>query len=244
MIWKRGTLALHPDCHHAGKRSFIFRGADLMYSHRLAPVLVMPPAELPVSLEEMKAHLNIDFSDKDATIRSQIAAATAYLDAYNGILGQALISQTWKQSYGAFPSGSFCHDHNGLTQGVLRLPLHPIISITSIKSTDTSGVEQTLDPAQYQLLEDVLGFFVAPASSGFTGWPSTQWQPDAVRATFVAGYGAAAAVPETIKQIIRMLVANWFENREAVAVGSSSSAPSILPYGAEDLIRSQRRIFC
>jgi len=41
-------------------------------------------------------------------------------------------------------------------------------------------------------------------------------QAATVKVNYVAGYGAATAVPQTIKQAMLMLIAHWFENREAV----------------------------
>lgn len=46
-------------------------------------------------------------------------------------------------------------------------------------------------------------------------WPSTQDDINAVQADFVAGYGAASAVPENAKSAIKMMVADLYEHREA-----------------------------
>lgn len=77
----------------------------------LAPVRVTPPAEPPVSLEEAKAHLRVDFGDDDLYVAGLIEAATAHLDGWSGILGRALVTQTWRQDLCGFPR-----------DGVIRLP--------------------------------------------------------------------------------------------------------------------------
>jgi hypothetical protein len=53
----------------------------------------------------------------------------------------------------------------------------------------------------------------------------------------VAGYGAAAAVPEGIKQIIRMKAAHWYENREASIVGVSAMSTPLAVERLENLYK-------
>jgi uncharacterized phiE125 gp8 family phage protein len=99
----------------------------------LKPVQVVAPLVEPISLEQARAHLRIDRYDEDALIASLIAAATAHLDGWSGILGRALINQTWSQKFPRFPS-----------RAVLGLALAPVQSIVSITYFDADNVEQTL----------------------------------------------------------------------------------------------------
>lgn len=47
-------------------------------------------------------------------------------------------------------------------------------------------------------------------------WPQALYVPNAVQIHFTAGFSAdASGVPDTIKTAIKMLVNNWYENREA-----------------------------
>ncbi|MFC4625430.1 head-tail connector protein, partial [Daeguia caeni] len=162
----------------------------------LAPVRTVAPATMPVSLNEAKAHLRVDHDDQDDLISAQIRAATAYLDGYAGILGQALITQTWRQEFGRFA------DH-------LPLPLAPVIAIVSISYFDTGNVVQTLDAGVYDLFADARGAHVAlrPGQS----WPATFRRADAVSIIFTAGYGAVADVPEPIRQAILLIVQRLFD---------------------------------
>lgn len=61
----------------------------------MTPVLVSPPASLPVTLAEAKAHCRVDHDDEDALIEAYIAAAVAHLDGWRGVLGRAIMPQTW-----------------------------------------------------------------------------------------------------------------------------------------------------
>ncbi|RWK12530.1 head-tail connector protein [Mesorhizobium sp.] len=188
----------------------------------LAPVRTVAPAEAPVSLDEMKLHLHAG-DDEDTLIQAYIDAATAHLDGYTGIIGRALVTQTWQQDFSGF-------SHS------LRLPLGPLESVSSVTYYDGSNVQQTLATSVYDKFTDALGPHVGlkPGQS----WPSTYTRPDAVRVTFVAGEDVAD-VPAPIKVAIMLLAANWYENRESVTLGS---IPSEMPMGVAALIAPYRRV--
>lgn len=57
-------------------------------------------------------------------------------------------------------------------------------------------------------------------------WPVVMFVPNAVQIHFTAGYGSAADVPSALKVAIKMLVANWYENREAAAQGVFGEIPN------------------
>lgn len=107
------------------------------------------------------------------------------------------MTQTWDLVLDAFPAGE------------IRLPLPPLQSVTSVTYTDTDGASQTLDAGQYTV--DTANARIVPVSS----WPSTKAVPAAVVIRYVCGYGAAAAVPASIKAAILLLTGDLFENREA-----------------------------
>ena len=65
----------------------------------MTPILITPATADVVSLDDMKAHLRVDHSDEDALIASLTAAAVAHLDGYSGILGRAIMPQTWAQEW-------------------------------------------------------------------------------------------------------------------------------------------------
>lgn len=59
------------------------------------PYIITPPASLPVTLTDMKAHLRTVHDDDDADIEAKIAGAVATLDAWGGMLGRCIMPQTW-----------------------------------------------------------------------------------------------------------------------------------------------------
>ena len=194
----------------------------------LKPVLVTPPAaDKPlVSLAEAKAQCRVDHDVDDRLLEMLVAVATAWLDGYSGVLGRALINQTWRLPLSYWPA---CQ---------IRLPLAPVSTIASIKYFDAANVEQTLDPANYSLIEDAL----SPAArwTSTASFPSLFERPDAISVNFVAGYGAAASdVPAAIVHAAKMIIAHLYENREHAIVGTSAQA---VPFGADVLIAPFRRV--
>jgi uncharacterized phiE125 gp8 family phage protein len=193
------------------------------------PVLVTPPTIKPVSLTEAKAWLDIGYTDKDTVIGALIGAATAHLDGWTGILGRCLCEQTWRQDFNDFRS-------------CLRLPLFPVISITSVKYTDTNGAEQPIATENYTLKHDDLGAYIEFTSS--YSFPSLNSESAAVRVTYLAGYADIAGTPKTssvpddIKNAIALLVRHWFDNPGAVVVGVTAQQ---LPQGVDALLAKYRR---
>jgi uncharacterized phiE125 gp8 family phage protein len=165
----------------------------------LAPVRTVAPAEMPVTLAEAKAHLRIDHNDQDDLISSQIKAATAYLDGYSGIIGRALVTQTWRQDFGRFANR-------------LPLPVAPVTAIVSISHFDVGNVQQVVDPSGYDLFADAHGAYVALQPGKV--WPATFRRIDAVSVTFTAGYGSAADVPAPIRQAILLIVQRLFDGAD------------------------------
>ncbi len=56
---------------------------------------------------------------------------------------------------------------------------------------------------------------------------------------YVAGHGAAADVPADLKQALLVLVAHWFEHRDAVIVAGSGA---VVPPGFERLLAPYRQV--
>jgi len=180
-------------------------------------LLVTAPAEEPVLLSEAKAHLRVDGGDEDTLITSLIVAARVQAET---LTGRALITQTWDWYADSFPDCT------------IVLPLPMLQSVTHIKYNDSAGDLQTLSTALYQVDATSPCGRVMPAF-GQT-WPVTREQFNAVNIRFVAGYGAASAVPQTIKQWMLLKIAELFEQREASqerpAVGLSFVDRLLDPY--------------
>lgn len=187
-----------------------------------APVRTSAPATTPVSLTEVKAHCRVDGTDSDAVLTILLNAAVDHLDGWTGILGRALVTQTWRQDYCAFFTP-------------LRLAVGPVASVTSVTYYDADNVQQTLADTVYALRYDALGAHIDLKVDQV--WPGIYARADAISVTYVAGT-AAADVPASIKAAILLLVSHWNENREAVTEGAMSE----LPLGVDRLIGTHRRI--
>jgi uncharacterized phiE125 gp8 family phage protein len=191
----------------------------------LSPVRIAAPTEAVLSLPEAKRHLRVDDEDveEDDLIKAYVAAATQYLDGWGGVLGQALVTQTWRVDARLWPCG------------VWRLPLGPVQQIVSVNYRDAANAPQTLDAGGYALFADALGPYVEWSRS--LSLPALYDRGDAASVSFIAGYGGAAAVPENVKQIVRFLVGHWFNSREAVNVGNIVSK---IPMAADALIAAAK----
>jgi len=189
-------------------------------------ILVTPPADFPVTLEEVKEHIHVDHNDEDARILDFIKAATERLDGRDGSLGRCLITQTWKWLVDRYASE-------------ITIPLPPCRSIDAITYLDTAGVIQTLDPGDYQAfaLGAVEGTRIRPAYG--KSWPIIRNMPEAVAITFTAGFGDAPEdIPEPIRTNIKMRVGHLFEHRESVTMGSGFITET--PDGADDFVRDYK----
>jgi uncharacterized phiE125 gp8 family phage protein len=195
-----------------------------------------PPAADIMTLAEARAQIRLDATGSpashpdDTLVQGLIAAVTDYLDGYDGILGRALITQTWVMKLDRFPA-SGC---------AARLPLAPLQSIDSITYVDADGATQTLASSVYQVTGAGAGggghFRLAYNQS----WPSVRDQAEAVSVTFTCGYGDAATdVPAILRHAAKMLIAHFYENREEVIAGNGLTVNE-LPMGARSIISMMR----
>jgi uncharacterized phiE125 gp8 family phage protein len=217
-----------------------------------SPVLITPPAVLPVTLDEAKEHLRVAIYDEDGAvfagdddtlIEAFIGGAVSHLDGWTGILGRCLVEQTWRMDFDAF-----CSE--------LVLPLGPVIEIVTVTWRNEDGQMATIDSDEYLLKTDAGGRAHVRFRNGYT-FPSGLYESDPVSVTFKAGYPtipaveadpeadppveavpAASTVPSAIKVAILLLVAEWFNNREATIPGSISE----LPFAVNALLAPFRRI--
>ncbi len=183
------------------------------------------PASEPVLLAEAKAQCRVDGSTDDTLITGLIKVAR--LDA-EGFLNRAIITQTWDLYLDAWPGKTF-----------IEIPLPPLQSVTSIKYTDKNGVEATMAAGDY--IVDTVSEPGRVYLKWDKSWPSVDLQVvNGIVVRFVAGYGLAASVPETIKQAILLQIGHYYENREDVLVSNFQQQPLI--GGAEALLWKIRQV--
>lgn len=156
-------------------------------------VLITPPTTDVVTTAEVRTMLGLASSEpSDAMLEAMIGAVVGTLDAASdGWLGRALAQQTWELRLAGFPP---CP---------ITLPFPPLVSLTSVKYDDASGVEQTaVADVDFRLFSGVPGKArIEPVYGG--SWPAARCDDEAVRIRFVAGY-ADGAVPQPIKAAIAL----------------------------------------
>lgn len=172
--------------------------------------LITAPTTYPVDLATAKLHCRVDASDEDTLLTALITAATEMAEQKTG---RALMTQTWELTLDAFPTS-------------IKLTRVPVQTITSVKYRDTAGVLQTLSGAAYTLAQDDFGFSKISTAYGTT-WPTTQVRDDAVVVEFVAGYTNAAAVPNSIKQWILLMISTMYTNRETESYSSRAVSTTV-----------------
>jgi uncharacterized phiE125 gp8 family phage protein len=195
--------------------------------------LVTPPVGEPISLADARSHLRLDATGNppahpdDALVTALITTARQHLDGPSGILGRALMTQTWRLDLPAFPTG----------ETPILLPLPPLQSIVSIVYRDADGVLTTMAATLYETARTDWGQGLVRPVYGEV-WPTARDQPDAVSITFVAGYGGASAVPAPLVAAMKLHIGLLYENREA----ASTKAMSDLPLAYDALIAPFRMV--
>lgn len=169
-----------------------------------------------MTLNEAKAHLRIasDYTDDDAYIGATIEAAVATLEAATG---RALGTRGYKLTLTAWPASDRIY-----------LPVSPLVSVEKITYTDEAGVSRVLNPAQYHLDESAEPALLTPAYGG--SWPTVRQQAGAISIEYTAGYEAA---PAPLKQALLLLIGHWYENREAIVIGTTATE---LPFAVQYIV--------
>lgn len=187
----------------------------------MRPRLITGPTELPVTLAEAKAHIRVDYDDEDLVVEGFIRQAVAYLDAFSGVLGQCICTQTWAVSFEAWEK---C-----INLGVFG------VSNVSVTYLDENDAEQTLSADNYVVMPLYTGdaIWMKP---GITEPRLTKGHPYPVTVQFDAGR-AAADVSDDIKGMILDLVGHYDFMREAA--GENTMHP--VPYGFGSKLAAAKR---
>ena len=214
--------------------------------------IITPPAAEPLTLAETKLHLRVDHTVDDTLITALIATAREWVESYTG---KSLIEQTRQITLSSWPYAP------------LRLHGGPVQEISSVKYLDKTGTEQTVAETVYWLTpggEISLDY-------GQT-WPSEQLRgPDSIAITYVTGYEPVVTetevpvedgeegetetitttdyggnVPRQFKQAMLLLIGTWYELREGVFVGKSTSisgqANPMIPFGVKEILYPLREV--
>ncbi len=174
----------------------------------MALMISVPPASEPVSLAEAKTYLRITDSDDDALINSLVTAIRQKAETWTRRL---FVTQTWTLWLDWAPEGA-----------MLPIPLSPLQSVVDIKSYDSANTVSTFDASKY-LVDGVSTPGRVGLNDGQT-WPNALRAMNALEIKFVAGFGDASNVPETIKQGILQWVKLLFVNKSKLYESDESTS--------------------
>lgn len=194
-------------------------------------VTVQPTIE-PVTIDDAKRHLRVDWGDDDAYINDLITAARQWCE--HGIR-RALITQTLQATI------QLPEPVQGRLSGVVGRvgwPIElPMTAAGTLQSVTLAEIETQI--ATFASLTVTDDYLVDPnsepgriwlAAAAIAMWSVSLNYPGAVprvRITYVAGYGTTAtSVPYPIRQAILHAIAHLYENREAGGAIPDSLLPT------------------
>jgi uncharacterized phiE125 gp8 family phage protein len=185
--------------------------------------LVTAPTEEPLTVDDVAEHCQIGDvpTDQWRVLANYITTARQVLERR---LRRQFCAATWKLYMDSLPDEIWITD---------KLPIK---TVTHIKYYDTDGTLTTLTPAATYYQTDLTSTGrparIIPAYG--VSWPSVRSDTlNAVEVQFTCGYGTASDVPACIKNGMLLLIANWFEHREQVVIGTIATQ---LPWGVDACI--------
>lgn len=205
---------------------------------------VTTPTQFPVTLESVKDHLRIERNETafDSQLEELIGAAVEYVEGRTHL---RFITTQFRAKWDTFPDNNliaqpvwwYGQDEPQIrNQSYIKIPLFPVVSVDSVQYYDIGGTLQTLTGYQTELIQTPAKIWLGIGQD----WPATQVDKiNAVIVTFTAGYGTGTQTqPYIARHMIRMLVAHWFRNAEAVITGTNTKEIEL----AFDALKNQLRV--
>lgn len=185
--------------------------------------LVTGPTIEPVSLAEAKAQLRLTGAEDDGLIAGYILTARRAAESY---IRGALITQTWDYT---IDYGWPWVNVGGVLRYRIELPLHPVVSVSSVSYVDDDGATQTLSTNLYTVRTDGPVSYIEKAYN--QEWPSVRSIPAAITVRFVVGY-EPDAVPDEIKTAIMIHVQALYDgcDEDEMALCESCRHSLLDPY--------------
>ena len=185
--------------------------------------LVTAPTSYPISLSEAKDHLRMSGDTDVFYITDLIPAATEYVE---DLCSNKFVEQTWRLYLDEFPN-----------ETSITLPFGKVVSVTSVKYTNSDGDDTTWDSGDYTV--DTVS---SPGKIDLAyneTWPDVTLQPvNGIVIEFVTGY---SKVPYKIKQAIKIYLSHLYENREPVVVSEFGSVSiGVVPLSINALVADYR----
>lgn len=195
------------------------------------------PSTEPLDVSDVKDHLHyeLDFTARDAVLKSYISAARIWAENH---MERALADQEITVKLNRFPE-SRNRAYLPKRGPRIPLPMAGATEITSIKYTDTDGAEKTLSTDVYAL--DSYGDPNAVYLQDGKEWPTdVADEENAVEVVYRAGEDfseTGVTLQDNYKKALILLVGHWDVNQEAVLVGSISKP---IEFTVESLLGQKR----
>ena len=183
--------------------------------------ITVAPTSEPITLSQASDHLRVDSTDDQSYISDLISVAREYFD---GVTGRSsapttyvLTAENWEDVF------------HGLSYAI---PIYrtPLVSVSSIKYYAAStGTLTTLDPSEYRVITGAEPGRVQLLNSP----PAIFDRIDAIQITFIAGNDCPHAMS---RHGIKMLVANFYDQRVPIAFASATE----IPYTLRAIIENQK----
>jgi uncharacterized phiE125 gp8 family phage protein len=187
----------------------------------MIPLIVNGPAIEPVALADAKHWLKLETNDDDDVVGALITAARLMVEAQ---IRRMLITQTWRLIYDCWPNAQ-----------LIKIPLAPFQSLAAMRVYDGNGAAQTVSASLYYVdstPDAARVIFGAPP-------PMPGRVAAGIEIDVILGYGAAPeSVPEPLRQAIRTLATDWYENRGDAGPDDPANA---LPSSVRALVAPYQR---
>jgi uncharacterized phiE125 gp8 family phage protein len=190
--------------------------------------LVTAPGPEPLTTDQAKLHLRVDWDHENTLIDTLVTAARQWVETFTR---RALMTQTWDYRLCSFPCDG----------APIELPLPPVSAITSVSYVDTAGATQVWSASLYDtdLPAGPLAQKARILPKYGEIYPYTRAGLNPVTVRLVAGYGGTVKdVPDVFILAIKMLVEHWYTHRSPVTVGNSVAMP--IPMSVESLLWSYK----
>lgn len=168
--------------------------------------VITEPIKEPVDIASLKEYQHIDHEEEQITFDRINKAARLSAEKFTR---RSLAVKTYELTlYERFDR--------------IKLPNPPLVSVDKVTVKDKDGT-----------LIEVTDFYVSESEPAIllVEWPDVELYPvDAFKIQYTAGYDN---MPEDIEQALHLLVSHFYENREAVIVGTSVVK---IPFSVESLL--------
>jgi uncharacterized phiE125 gp8 family phage protein len=152
--------------------------------------LTQPNIE-PITLNLLKSHLRIDFTNEDIILTHYVKSARQMVENYTNLI---LMQRNFEYTTNIIDK-----------DGYITLPISPVQTVLQLQIKDSSNNYITLDPENYTLSNNKIIPFNMLILSNL---------PDAIKVTFTAGFGnTEESIPPQLSHAVLLVASLFYEHR-------------------------------